>query len=342
MSMSCVALMLGCVLTLSANAGSGRPRCNLGNAVEYGVGESAMFCVFLSTNPLRKMIFRLKVDEHSTMMLQGSQKLTIEEGTSQPVYTWISGTQAADAFPLDCASDAEDERARGSVVSCPQIYASGSHVAKVLNLVINLQDGHVSSFAWDNGCSACAPSSCMLSSKTLDVMSQPRRQAGGHFNTGACGEDVPKCPPGDQNECDMKVFVTWAGTDKDGRNLKSAGLRMSKFTGATLNSVFNTMKDNYNTLGQAGPVPPAGSSASPLNTTTMSALASTLAPLGNSSTSTTSGPAPQVLAATAAPTVMPTSTSTFGSPLMPTDGGQMSNGTAVPTTAPSVALSGVV
>merc|ERR1712176_213308 len=199
-----------------------------------------MFCVSITTNPVRKMIFRLKVDEYSTLMLKGSQKMTTS--ASQPVYAWVGASQTGEANPLNC-DDTSDMERRGAVASCPQIYTSSSHVAFLLNLVVNLDNGKVSSFAWDNGCAGCGPSSCMESSKRFDVN---KSIAGSeYFKTGVCGQDTPKCPPEAENSCDMKILVTWAGTDKDGNNLLSAGLRLSKFTGHTLRSVYDTMSDNY-------------------------------------------------------------------------------------------------
>jgi len=239
----CLTWILFCAA--GVEAGTGPPTCNLGAAVSYGLRDSAMFCFFLSTSPVKKMIFRLKVDELSTVILKGSQKFAVAEGQSQPVYTWVTGTRSSKAHPLDC-TDSSDLADRGHSVSCPQVFTTGSHVAQVLNLVINLKNGHLSSFAWDNGCAACSPSSCIQSSKSLSLPSFKEGPA--FFSVGACGEDLPKCPPDDENSCDMKVFVSWAGTDKDGRNLVSAGTRLSKFTGPTLKSVYGTMNDNYNSI----------------------------------------------------------------------------------------------
>lgn len=67
-------------------------------------------------------------------------------------------------------------------VSCPQIYASGTHVAHLTNLVVNMRDGVISSFAWDNGCQGCGDDECMWSSTYVDIVN--KTQNGLHFSQG--------------------------------------------------------------------------------------------------------------------------------------------------------------
>eukprot|EP00929_Paragymnodinium_shiwhaense_P107826 TRINITY_DN74185_c0_g1_i1.p1 TRINITY_DN74185_c0_g1~~TRINITY_DN74185_c0_g1_i1.p1 ORF type:complete len:301 (-),score=46.99 TRINITY_DN74185_c0_g1_i1:147-1049(-) len=222
------------------------PRCDLGGSAAYTVGESMLFCIFLSTNPLKKMILRLKVDDHADVVLGGAHKLTTTGATTHPVYTWMSTTQdgTEPAYPLDCTNSMEVDR-RGHLVSCPQVYTTSTHVSMVQSLVINLQAGRVLGFAWDNGCAGCSPSECMQVSKRFDVNKSAASSE--TFEAGLCGENMAKCSA--DGSCDMKVLVTWAGTDAKGRNLLSASVRLSKFTGATIRSLYETMNENYK--GQA-------------------------------------------------------------------------------------------
>jgi len=131
---------------------------------------------------------------------------------------------------------------RRNSVSCPQIYASKDASAQLTNLVVNLQHGEVSSFSWDDNCHGCDSSSCLQSSKSLTHESFSEESK--FFEGGTCSQASDTCS-GNSLACDLKVFVTWAGTDKDGRNLISAGSRLSKLTGPTLSSLYNSMKTSY-------------------------------------------------------------------------------------------------
>merc|ERR1711924_39650 len=151
------------------------------------------------------------------------------------VHAWIATSMQGPAVPLRCNDDT-DSKERGRYVSCPQIYATADHIATALSLVVNVHEGIISSFTWDNSCEACGPQRCMKSAESL----------------GACGRNHVRCTDS-KGSCDLTVLVTWAGTDKDGRHMQSAGRRVSRFTGATINSMYETMGAYADSLDSAGP-----------------------------------------------------------------------------------------
>ncbi|CAK9071248.1 unnamed protein product [Durusdinium trenchii] len=255
------------------------------------VGDNVWFCVFLSTNPVKKMVFQIKVEESAELVLQGSKQFALDS-PSDPLYTWVANSQTGSfSGPLDC-SNASEVELRGHEVSCPQIYAHSTGVAQLTNLVVNLRDGQatmsrfiqyhpvglanpfsninhfrqlaapllfgpvmlfqlfaqVSSFAWDNTCSGCSPSKCMKSSQSLT--SENFTEGSEFFQQGTCGEGPDFCT-GTPAACNLRVFVTWAGTDKRGRHLISAGSRLSKLQGPTLASLYDTLKEGYNVASRA-------------------------------------------------------------------------------------------
>ncbi len=53
---------------------------------------------------------------------------------------------------------------------------------------------------------------------------------------GVCALEFDQCKDG---VCDLKVFVTWAGTDREGRNAVSAGFRFTRFAGYSVGSMYN-------------------------------------------------------------------------------------------------------
>jgi hypothetical protein len=255
------ALILGGSVSISAGTTGAStyvsPKCNLGtdDSTTYKFGEKLKLCVFLSTSPVRKMIFEVEVDQYATMMLRGSQMRAAKEG--RPVYTWVTSStqhleaklQGDEATPLDCSTEL-DFKKRGNFVSCPQKYTDSDHTAVLMSLVVNLKDGKMAGFAWDNACTNCGPQRCMDISTSFDLNGTMggRQESYEKFGIGVCGTAMAKCDQSKKSQCDMVVLVTWAGTDRDGRNLLTAGMRLSKFSGHTMKSMYETMDDHYDTI----------------------------------------------------------------------------------------------
>jgi len=89
--------------------------------------------------------------------------------------------------------------------------------------IINLKDGIVTEIIWDDGCYGCASDYCIEQT---------------------CGINHNKCrAQGGSSNCDLKVYLAWFGTDKNGRYLTSAGKRLSRFRNYSVNFAFNTAVD---------------------------------------------------------------------------------------------------
>lgn len=218
------------------------PSCDLGeSAGPWAIGDTAAFCVFISTAKSQKMVFKVKVDDYSEMLLQDSSVVaTVNQ--SAPIYTWVTSSSSQLALPLDCSS-AQDMYDRGSSSTCPQVYVNSNMMAQILSLVVNMQGGTINSFAWDNSCAGCGPSSCMYSSSSFNLTD--RTEGSDFFSEGTCGQGRDSCSS-NSLACDLKVFLTWAGTDKNNQHLVSAGMRLSKLTGYALSSIYDMMGQGYN------------------------------------------------------------------------------------------------
>ncbi len=49
-----------------------------------------------------------------------------------------------------------------------------------------------------------------------------------------------KCVSGSGSNCDPKLLVSFIGTDKNNRYMKSAGMRMSQFNKYSINSIYQS------------------------------------------------------------------------------------------------------
>ena len=56
------------------------------------------------------------------------------------------------------------------------------------------------------------------------------------------GPEVSKCLSS-SSQCDPKFYITWFGTDKNGDQLKTTNLAMSKFRQYSISSLYSSVKD---------------------------------------------------------------------------------------------------
>lgn len=212
----------------------------------YELGGMAVLCVFVSSRDSKgvlgqKQAFRVKVDEYASLTLRGSFAKAMENTNSAPTYTWTAMGGSKDAAPQDCASTGT--AGFGVPVSCPQLYMDGGKVVPFVNLVVNLNRGVIQSLVWDNMCAGCLASDCELSSSALDADLVP---VGGPL----LGADMCASTAGSKVQ-DLKVFVTWAGTDSNGLVARSATLRFTQFAGYSLGDMWKWTQSVYDDLSEA-------------------------------------------------------------------------------------------
>ena len=93
-----------------------------------------------------------------------------------------------------------------------------------LSLVLFVDEGKITELIWDKGCYACEDANCI---------------------EGNCAIPLTDCVA-TTNNCDFSVYLSWYGTDTDGRYLLSAGQRLSQFQKTSARSYYDYVK---NTLG---------------------------------------------------------------------------------------------
>jgi len=133
--------------------------------------------------------------------------------------------------------------------------SAGRRFFSTYTAVVQLVKGEPTSITFDDGCFFCdsMSSSCATNAVPLGGGAQPPPpSARGCFlrenecdapkdNSGGGGV-APAAPAG--NACDLKLFVTWTGTDVDGEFLTTAGRRFSRYRqyGLQLPSMWQSLK----------------------------------------------------------------------------------------------------
>ncbi|KAJ1461048.1 hypothetical protein M885DRAFT_508593 [Pelagophyceae sp. CCMP2097] len=118
-----------------------------------------------------------------------------------------------------------------------------------LAAVIKLDRGEVSSITWDDGCYGCeGGTECR--SNAYDYDGSAYRHAGKQ-----CYVKDSQCSQSDgagvAKLCELQIFVSWTGTDKDGAALLSQQMRFSRLEETSVASYVQSLQDNTRQLSNA-------------------------------------------------------------------------------------------
>ena len=102
-----------------------------------------------------------------------------------------------------------------------------------------MKKGEITELVWDNACYGC-DDKCEQNIKMHSLLDNNKT-----MTYSNCYEDdtTKNC---NNNACDPKFYITWFGTDKNGNQLKSSNLALSKFKKYSVNSLYNSVKNIFN------------------------------------------------------------------------------------------------
>ena len=103
-----------------------------------------------------------------------------------------------------------------------------------------MEKGKIYYIVWDNGCFNC-DSNCDSNIVSYSAFNSSITQT--YDN---CYEKETSCSSGNSTSCDPKFYITWFGTDKNKRQLKTAGLAMTKFKNYSIKSLYSSIKGIFN------------------------------------------------------------------------------------------------
>jgi hypothetical protein len=109
------------------------------------------------------------------------------------------------------------------------------YVVPYWTIIINVNKGKITGISWDDGCFTCSGAACIDST------------CGQKAIFGA-GDNFCDTPP---NDCGVKLYVGWSGTDNNNNYLMSSGMKLSQFTKYSAMQAFNAAAQTYN---QVNPV----------------------------------------------------------------------------------------
>ena len=211
------------------------------------VGENAYICI--TFNDKIRLPFLVEIDKMTSIGLGGSY-------TSDEQFTFEGNGQWS-VFDIS-ASGGEDSVSKSSRKIYKYPGLNGNRVMNVYTAIIHVNMGVVTGISWDDGCFFCSLTTCDSSTALItgtnstitgyEQLDASRTELVDLFGencytpVSGSGNCEQICTSGKACECDLSVYVVWTGTDVNGKYMKSAGLRFSRFESFSLNTLYASAK----------------------------------------------------------------------------------------------------
>jgi len=108
--------------------------------------------------------------------------------------------------------------------------------------VIKVEKGVIYDVIWDNDCFSCLTSSDCYTNSDLTYLNDTSIKT----TEKNCKSKLCTLDANNAFNCDPKFYITWFGTDKNGKQFKSSNLSMSRFRQYAVGSLYNAAKDAFN------------------------------------------------------------------------------------------------
>lgn len=106
---------------------------------------------------------------------------------------------------------------------------------------IRINNGNIQALEFDNLCQNCGRSEFVKSQQSINRY----MRAEGSIRHDSCMCGIPRRELNMDKAMDMRLFVTWEGTDAKGRRAESGNYKFSNFAGPTLRGMYEWTKDEY-------------------------------------------------------------------------------------------------
>lgn len=254
-----------------------------GASRSLAAGETTYVC--LNINGVVTSIYNVVVDSFHAVALQGSNyAMPTGAGFMQEGVGWVSNITVPFNTTQNTVFYSVFDLASHNIFSLyPRVYKKityspveqGSASADISTIpvwtaIIKMDNGVVTDIGWDDGCFFCAENGADCVNNAVDVNGTAEIVSDA---LRSCREPSATCYPPTQplpngtasgsvaqqnltdTGCDLKVFLTWTGTDRKGQFLRSAGKRFSRFRQfgiATMyQSAINLANDGLNIANSA-------------------------------------------------------------------------------------------
>ena len=111
-------------------------------------------------------------------------------------------------------------------------------IVPIFNIVIKINKGYITEIFWDHQCYGCKDDYCFTNkinytNSNDSNLIETYKNCKGNFEENT-----------DDNTNDPKFYITWFGTDKHKRQMKSSNLAISKFKQYSVEDLYKSVKES--------------------------------------------------------------------------------------------------
>ena len=203
------------------------------------IGDNTTICIhFKETNT--KMEFNIEVDKFSLFNIAGGFLLS-----KKIINKSQNDTQIKNKFTnMTILAQIFDK-----ITEFPSNFYYNDNSTKefyypLINIVIKVEKGIIYDIVWDNNCYGCKnnnnENNGCESFETTNIFNDTITKT---FEN--CRKKCENANDDNNLECDPIFYVTWFGTDKDKRQMKSSNMAMSKFKHYSIGSLYDNLCDAF-------------------------------------------------------------------------------------------------
>ena len=200
--------------------------CNGIQNEKLKIGENTTICIHFKEIGIR-MAFSIEVDKFSLFNIAGGYYLSEQYNKNKEANITLIAQIFENKTPFPSIFYHINEKNE-------KIYFP------LINIVIKVEKGMIYDIVWDNNCYGCKDDECLdYLSNNIYNESETKNFKNCYKKTESCGSEKESL------KCDPKFYVTWFGTDKDNRQMKSSNMAMSKFKHYSIGSLYDNLCEAF-------------------------------------------------------------------------------------------------
>ena len=194
------------------------------------IGDNTTLCIHFNKIGIR-MDFSIEVDKFSLFNIAGGYLLSeryIEKYNQKHNDKQTNVSLTAQIF--------------NNITTFPALFYHKNNDTEfffpLLSIVIKVEKGEIYDIVWDNNCYSCKNELCM------EYLSENEQNENDTFKNCMNKTDYCKNDKSSIN-CDPKFYITWFGTDKDNRQMKSSNMAFSKFKHYSIGNLYDNLCESF-------------------------------------------------------------------------------------------------
>ena len=194
--------------------------------IELEIGKEIILCIHIPELE-QKIPFKIKVDEYSLLTINQGYSLAFNYQEKKPIHFIAQIGNITSTYP--------SVKKIFYFILFQLYFKKDEIVVPIFNIVIKINKGYITEIFWDHQCYGCSNNECFSSTINYTNSNQTIQYKNCKGTYVGNSEDTSNDP---------KFYITWFGTDKHKRQMKSSNLAISKFKQYSVEDLYKSVKES--------------------------------------------------------------------------------------------------